>query len=599
VLALVVLILAISRPLAGGWIGWMLHPAPDVIIMVLDRSSTMEARMPGGNVTKRAEAVRLFADAAKGYQETSRLLFIETALRAPQEIGDASSLPQLSLSAATDTAADIPATLQSVLDWIVRNRPSNVEIWLASDLQRSNWQPEGERWTALAAQLAALPQSVRVRLLALDQTPIGESWSVAVAEVNRRLRNDPPELDVVMNIERNNPAPATMPLSIGSEGNRAQVDVQLQGQNFRYRHKLVVESATASGWGKVELPADDNPRDNAAYFVYGPPVQLKSMVVSADPQAGRILQLAAAPIPDDTNRVADLFTPDRAESISWSDYSLILWHAPPPKDNAARKLREFMEMGGSVWIFAAGEAGQFQGVVLGEVQNAEQEKPWTVARWEEKEGVLAKTEEGISLPLNELWLARRQPISGEKGIFAVFEDGSAFLTRRVVGKGELLFCAASPSIEWSNLRDGLVLVPVTQRLLQTGGRRFTQASLMSCGQVVPLAEGETWVGVDGSKDVRLQAGIYRAGNRLVAVNRPAAENEMDLIEPAKARSLFGGVRVQLFAEQKQGEGKLQSELWRMFLFTMVLFLLVEALLILPSRPEDVTGPKFQPRGGVA
>jgi hypothetical protein len=105
--------------------------------------------------------------------------------------------------------------------------------------------------------------------------------------------------------------------------------------------------------------------------------------------------------------------------------------------------------------------------------------------------------------------------------------------------------------------------------------------------------------VDGSKDVRLQAGIYRAGNRLVAVNRPAAENEMDLIEPAKARSLFGGVRVQLFAEQKQGEGKLQSELWRMFLFTMVLFLLVEALLILPSRPEDVTGPKFQPRGGVA
>lgn len=598
VLAVLVLVLAVSRPLAGGWVGWVLHPAPDAIVLVLDRSASMEARMPGGNISKRAETVRLFSEAAKGYQETSRFVLFDTALRAPSEIGDASALPQLSSVAGTDTAADIPATLQAVVEWAGRNRVGSFEIWLGSDLQASNWQPDSERWKVLSSQLAALPQNVRVRLLTLDQPPAGENWSVSVSEVNRRLRSEPPELDVTLQIERNNPARATMPVSIGTDGNRAQVDLELSGQSFRYRHKLVVESATSSGWGKVELPADDSPRDNAAYFVYGPPVQLRTLVVATDPSAGRILQLAAAPVPGDTNRVAEGVAPERIEAMPLSEYALILWQAPAPRDAAARKLKEFMEQGGSVMLFASGEPGHFEGLSFGEAQTAEADKPWPVAQWKRDEGLLANTEENLSLPLNELVVTRRQPLGGEQGVLATFEDRGALFVRRVVGRGELVGCATSPSAEWSNLREGLVLVPAVQRLLQSGGRRFTQASMLNCGQVAPAGE-ENWVSVEGVKDVRVQAGVYRAGNRLVAVNRPAAETEPETLEPAKARALFGPVKVQLFAEQKQGEGKLQAELWRTFLFVMLLFLVVEAILILPPKPEDVTGPKFQPRGGAA
>jgi hypothetical protein len=200
--------------------------------------------------------------------------------------------------------------------------------------------------------------------------------------------------------------------------------------------------------------------------------------------------------------------------------------------------------------------------------------------------------------VNELVVVRRQPIGGDQGVLATFEDRGALFVRRVMGRGELVGCATSPSAEWSNLREGLVLVPVVQRLLQSGGRRFTQASMLNCGQLGGAGE-ENWTSVEGVKDARLHAGVYRAGARLVAANRPAAETEMETIEPAKARALFGQVKVQTFAEQKQGEGKLQAELWRTFLFIMVLFLLVEAILILPPKPEDVTGPKFPVRGGAA
>src|SRR5258707_12013904 len=42
VMAVAALILFLARPLAGGWLGWALSPAPDVIVMLLDRSASME-----------------------------------------------------------------------------------------------------------------------------------------------------------------------------------------------------------------------------------------------------------------------------------------------------------------------------------------------------------------------------------------------------------------------------------------------------------------------------------------------------------------------------------------------------------------------------
>lgn len=585
VLALCALIFAISRPLAGGWVGWMLHPAPDAIVMVLDRSASMEARMPGGSTSKRQEAVRLLAEAAKGYEETSRLILFDSALRQPQEVGDAMSLPQLAATAPTDTAADMPALLQTVADWLSRNKPGQVEIWIASDLQSSSWHPDSTRWPAVAAQLAALPQTARIRLLALDQPAQTESAAIAVAEVNRRYRSDPPEVELVLDLERNNPTPSTRSLTFVSEGSRSTLDLQVQGQSFRYRHKITLDSPTAIGWGRVELQADNNPRDNVAYYVYGPPVPLKSAVVATDEIVGRILKLAAAPIPADTNRQAEIITPEQASQIPLSGYSLLLWAAPPPKDETAKKLRAFVEEGGSLLVWAAGENGSLFGLSLGDVETAEPEKFWKIGKWEEKEGPLAKTDEGLSLPLNELAIFRRQALRGEGTVLAGFEDNGPCLIQRALGRGRLLICASSPHPEWSNLREGLVLVPLVQRLISDGGRRFTQADLLECGATLPVEAGTTILPVEGGRDARLQAGVYRLGQRLIAVNRPAAEADLETLEPAKARTLFEPVKIQLFTEQKQGESKLQSELWRTFLFIMVAFLLVEAMLILPPKTE--------------
>ena len=58
--------------------------------------------------------------------------------------------------------------LRAALAFLQSNRPGSAEIWLASDLQESNWRSESTEWKDIAAQLAALPQDILVRALDLS-----------------------------------------------------------------------------------------------------------------------------------------------------------------------------------------------------------------------------------------------------------------------------------------------------------------------------------------------------------------------------------------------------------------------------------------------
>ena len=601
VLAVLGLLLALSRPLAGGWAGWMFASAPDVILILLDRSASMETKNVGNQSTKRSEAIKLLSSAAKGFEETSRIMLLENTATAPQEIAGATALPELSLTAATDTAADLPTMLQSALDWFAQNKPGLGEIWIASDLQQSNWQPESDRWPALASGLAALPQGVRVRLLALNHEPEA-NLSISVLEANRRRAGRRSELDLLLEVQRNATGPVTVPLTVVVDGAPAQIDLKLEGQSVRYRHHVPLGDGDAGGWGYAELPADANGRDNRSYFVYGPPVVLRAALVAADESSRHFLQAAVAPDPKNTNQICEIIPTNAAPVAKWNSFALVLWQGPLPQGDTATQLQSWVESGGVLLCFPSGATGtSFAGAAWGEVQIAPADQPFRISKWEEQDGPLAKTEEGLSLPLTETFFARRQAIIGEKMALASFADGAPFLTRRAVGQGQILFCATLPSQEWSGLHEGDVLVPMLQRLLVTGGRRLTQAAPIACGTQPPGVSGDHWTSVDAvtPKDVHTESGVYRSGTRWIAVNRPAREDEPERVEANRAKTLLSPVPIQLFEEQREGSAKVQSELWRIFLFCMAAVLVIEGFLVLPRRatpsekgatPVTSTGP---------
>jgi hypothetical protein len=581
VLAVAMLILFVARPLAGGWLGWALSPAPDAIVLLLDRSASME--MQSGGTARREQALKLLAQAARPFEETSHLVLIDSATRLPQEIARAESLARLSLTRPTDTAADLPALLRAAFDWLVDNRAGTAEIWIASDGQRSNWLPEDPRWKSVIARLGALSQRVRIRLLELDQPPEANA-SISIREAARRPRGDKAELQVVLDIQRNRAAPAKVPVVMILDGQRSESEIALEGQTTRWRRAIDLGSRRQGGWGGFSLPADANLRDNTAWFVYGAETPLRAAVVSANREVARDLRLAAASHNADPAR---LIPAAEIANAKLDDCSLLLWQAPLPQGADADRLQSFAAGGGVVIFFPPGEPDprQFAGLGWGDPQVSESPDGFRIPRWDEDEGPLAKSDEHTSLPLAQTTFARRQTITGQKDVLAAFEDGAAFLARQNVGRGEVYFCASLPQADWSSLGDGPVLVPLLQRLLVAGGRRLQQVSSAACGELDAVDLARQWVSVDSTrqKDIRTEAGVYRCGDRLLAVNRPAAEDVPDIIDADQARKLFGGLPVQTLEERRPEAGQLQGEVWRLFVFAMLLFLIAEGILILPPR----------------
>ena len=442
VLAVGMLVIFLARPLAGGWLGWALASAPDAIILLVDRSASMETE--SGGTTKREQALKLLAQAARQYEGASHLILIDSATRAPQEVAKADSLAQLSLTRPTDTACDVPALLRAAFDWLVENRAGTAEIWIASDAQRSNWRPDDARWKNVIAQLGGLSQKVRFRLLELNQAPEGNA-SISIKEVQRRPRGKQSELQVVIDIQRNRATAAKVPVVMTLDGQRSETEVACEGQTFRWRRKIDLGTRHEGGWGSFTLPADANLRDNTAWFVYGADTPLRATVVSAERDVARILQLASASHKAEPARVV---APADFGNANLGDCSLLLWRAPLPESADADRLQSFAAEGGVVVFFPPGQAGpaaNFAGFELGRRAKFRiAGRRYRIVHWSlrRRKGTLVKSDEHFSLPLTQTSFARRQIISGQKNALASsFEDGAAFLTRhKTAGKRRNLFC---------------------------------------------------------------------------------------------------------------------------------------------------------------
>jgi hypothetical protein len=76
---------------------------------------------------------------------------------------------------------------------------------------------------------------------------------------------------------------------------------------------------------------------------------------------------------------------------------------------------------------------------------------------------------------------------------------------------------------------------------------------------------------------------YQSGDLLTAVNRPAAEDDPEIADFGEIKKFFGDLPLQMLQDRRVDTGQLQGEIWRLFLFFMLLLLLSEGLLILPGK----------------
>ncbi|MBN1670696.1 MAG: BatA domain-containing protein [Kiritimatiellae bacterium] len=586
VLAVFAVVAAFSRPLAGGWLGWALGGPPDTVLILLDRSAGMEAASAAPGKSRRRQALDLLAAAAERLSAESRLVLIDSATGASHELAAPGLLGELAFASASDTAADFPTLMQAALDYIRTSQAGAVEIWVGSDLQRANWRPDSPLWPALAAELAALPQGVTVRLLVPGAAPQPNA-SVSVREQGRYRLYGAPKMELVCELGREAAGGEwALPVTLSLDGVSRQLALEAAGGPLVFRQTLDVPAARG-GWGYLEIPSDANPRDNRSYFVYGPETHLRSVVVSDSAEAARVLELAAAPSPATLNHSARVVAAAAADSVPWSETALVVWQAPLPGEPLAGALKAFVAGGGALIFLPPGMSADasFLGVSWGEVEAAPAGNPLRVAQWNEREGPLARTGSGESLALDAVAVHKRQCPSGPIMELAGYADGAPFLGYVQAEGRRVFFCSALPLAAWSSLGDGLVLVPLLQRLVAAGGMRLSGAETGWCGRWAP-SSADTFVEPvpqDEQRDFRLHAGVYRCGDRTVALNRPAEEDVPGELTPEECRALFGAVPVRMFLETAARAGALQKELWRPLLILAVCCLVAEGALTLPAR----------------
>lgn len=609
VLAVLALIFVISRPLAGGWLG-LTGGAPDTVLVLLDRSASMEQQNLATGESKRSSALQKMSEGIEDlFGSRTKVVLIDSANNEPTEVSNVKALTDVPATAATDTAADLPAMMQIALDYITKNQLGRTDVWIASDLRQSDWNAAGGRWEALRSGFAKL-EAVRFHVLAYPQTA-EDNLSVTVENVSRRETAEKVELMMDIRVRRSTPlaASAEVPLTLVVNGARSTHAVALKDAEVLVQgHTVPLDMATKRGWGRVELPADANLRDNVWWFSFDVPATPLSVIVSDDPEtAGPAKAVLSSPSEPGRRQEVKVLPSSRASEIEWEKNALIVWQAaiPPAEDILAQQLVHHIDEGRTLLFLPPASMGidssAFLGLSWGEwkaFQKTADQKA-AVEWWRTSDGLLANTRSGQALPMGDVEVHRYRQIVGEGNELARLAGNvPLILQARVNGRGVAAFLGTLPGSADSSLaRDGIAWYALLQRALAGGSQALGNAQQREAGSAA-LASGVVWKPVENgevpSALLGLRSGVVEAGARSVAINRPHDEDAAAILSDEALASLFEGLSFHRVDETVESGRDLANEIWRTFLLLMALAIILEALLCLPQKVEAVESRREVP-----
>ena len=623
VLAVATLIFVVSRPLSGGWLGSIGMGRPDATLILLDRSPSMGMQDLQTGQSKRAAALQKLSQLLAQGDYGTHLALIDSASGQLQEVDSPKALLNLPVAGPSAASADIPEMLASALAYLKANESGRADVWICSDLNENDWDVESGRWRAIREAFVEL-EGVHHFLLADVALP-SNNLSVRVENVQRWERGNNAELvfDIIVRTKGDGNVAAQVPIEFEVNNVRSVVEVALDGRGSPHGrphavalgaslqgYRIPIDSTLKAGWGSVGLPGDANPLDNRFFFVFSEPSVRRVVIVSDDVKSGEAFRQALV-VPTDIRREhqVDVIPVTRVAEIDWESTSLLIWQAALPSGLVAVQIEQFVDAGRVVMFFPSkaeaippvtGKGSQSTDETLygsrwtGWQTSSGNRQVSNISWWRGDANLLAHAESGDALPLNELRIYRYCSFESRGTPLARFGDDAPLLTRVPTDRGAVYFCSTLPTAEFSSLeREGVVFYVMLQRALEQGARALDVASQRDAGPDA-LADRNQWELVASMDDSQLlsqrglHAGVYRDEAYWTAVNRSQIEDSATAVPVATVDALFDGVSYQRIDVDMGDTSPLASELWRVFLIAMVVALLAEAVLSLPSRRVKVT-----------
>jgi len=583
-LALAALAFMVARPMTGGDSLFSFSKgAPEVLVLVLDRSASMETRTEKEPKTKRERALEAFKAFAKPWSE-SRLVVIDTALEEPFFIDSADSVNDPAFArflGPTDTAANLPRTLLKAVDWLTETQVGTAEILLASDMQTSNWELNENSDTLEKIDRAFTQKKDfwKLSLLHLSDSP-PYNLSLAFDQINRK----PKLVEPVLNIRQNGKGNELIRLETNTNGKPDNLEVELASQGMLWRPAFDLENEPEEGWISILAPDDFCPSDNVCYLTYGATEPPKVAVRASNPRINLVLRSASQ---TEVGKIADSLPPSALEEKELSLRRLVI-HQGGFKEADEETLRQFVQSGGALVLFppVSPESSGFSFLSWDPPEKMEGEEFFYASQWRKDSGLLANSSDGNRLPLDHLDIKiRRVPKQGET--IANYSDGKPFLTSLTIGKGVVYAFSTLPLDDWSGLANGYVLVPAIQRLIEESSSSNSFIQSWACGGK-ETKESILFECMDqpNEKTPALHAGVYKIEGRLTAVNRPKEENENQFLKKGEITGKLPGIAPRLIDGESISDSTDRSEIWSFFLIVCLILLLGEAFLGQPALAKE-------------
>ncbi len=613
-LAIAALVFFTARPLASGIAGWFAGDSDQLVMLVLDRSPSMQQRINGAGQTKLELAVQRFSEwtSAAGPQ---RLVAFSAGWEKPLEFRDSSQLqgdPNFGPSA---LAGDIPGCLERAREYLEQNSIARASIWICSDIRESDWKSNESSWPALREGFSRLNTDLRFQLLDLNQTDSNRAIELVEAKEIRGETNQELSLSfrVVQPAGNRNESSEELPVEIQLGDARTVVSVELVNGNGEVKGlRIPLEGLGVSGrdekpinrWGAIRLPADSNSADNVAYFTSEPPVKRKTVVVSDNPERIEAIALCAS-IPSDLSMVCEVEQTafQQLDLVDWSTVSLVVWHEQLPDLQSVPALEQFVHTGGQILFIPpeipnSNEAFGMRWKKWTDLENPPQgSEPNSgnlnlsrVEQWRNDSMLLGNTMSGSALPLGELGIARVCRLECQGTELASIRGDIPLLVRsdalaESAKGGVYALCTTSASTDSTFAKDGIALYVMIQRLIQAGVSRVGSAKILEAStESIPLLAGSTMLmGEESvlSNTYGEQPGVFQIDNYTIAQNRPESEDDARIVSSESLSSMFGSLRWYRVDAITTDSGLVQ-EIWRWFVIVMLVALLLEALLSVPT-----------------
>ena len=580
VLALAALALMIARPMTGGDSLFSLsNGSPEVLVLVLDRSASMETTTEKDSQTKRQKALEAFQSFARPWTE-SRLVVLDSALEAPIIIDRADSIKDEALQrffGPTDTAADLPGTLSKTLEWLEETGVGTAEILVASDMQSSNWELERNAnvMEKINRTLSEKKDFWKLSFFTMADPP-PYNLSLSVDQINRM----PNKVEPVLNLRKKGQGKEGVRLSTQTNGKSDILEVKLESQSVLWRPAFDLKNEPDEGWISITCPDDFCQYDNICYLTYGSTEPPQVGVRASNPRTSLILRSASQ------SQQGDL-----ADSLPLSGFGekdvlsrKILVHQGEINSDVEKVLEEFVVKGGRLVLFPSETKSSNISKLFSwdPLEEKQKDEFFLVNNWREDSGILANSSDGNRLPLDRLEIKRRRtPKQGET--LAYYSDGKPFLSSLTLGQGVIYAFSTLPIDSWSSMSNGYVIVPAIQRLIEESSSANSFVQSWFCGEK-ESKETTLFEPIGDTKDnvPYLHAGIYKINGRLTAINRPKSENDTLFLKVEQILGKLPDISSRILEDESSSGSIDRSEVWSLFLTLCLFLLLGEAFLGQPT-----------------